>query len=53
MGNLLATRDTRLEIPEAYADHFREYLDWVDTPEALRAAKVAREAAKETIEATR
>ena len=38
MGNLNAARDTRLEIPKAYEDHFTEYLEWLEAPEAAREA---------------
>ena len=49
MGNLNAARDTRLEIPKAYEDHFTEYLEWLEAPEAAREAQRVGEAAMEMI----
>ena len=34
MGNMNAFRGWRLDIPDEYADDFREYLEFRDMPEA-------------------
>ena len=48
MGNLGAARHTRLEIPDVYRDHFREYLEWLENPRAAAIAdRVGQEAVQE------